>query len=457
MISTAPRIMNKFVLKIKAPEVLTGDRVYKELMSLQRHFTKADIEVKNAAEESKLMQVIERFGKRLRDVKLKHYNWPVATTAKVLEKMPELEELEIDFITGILSSKSEVGDVSSGTVFLKKLKKLTVGEDWGVFALIKAPMLLKLRVEGDSRKDHIPPNFEDFLRNSPKIESLHIEGEKFPEEIGSIFPYQLKELELCWFDEITDKIKGFLQSQAPTVEKLRVASNSSVLEIVLPMFKRLTSLEVLGLDASEEFYKHLKPMPLLTDLVSDCGFPSEAALRAFLGNCPELKSLDISDDLVHDHAGFSSDTLEFIAGNNKKLELLNMNSFESSSPCSYKFEHLQALALKTTGNAEFLRGFLEANPTIETLYFFFPDYLSGDYENIADLVGLPNVKRVEIGADCYEPEDLQDIYEHMVKKFTKTSTKVELGITSEYEQAVIITKEAQTKGTKRRRSSSIES
>lgn len=114
------------------------------------------------------------------------------------------------------------------------------------------------------------------------------------------FSFQIKRLTCLGGLDVTFKInkksRKFLLSQAAMVKKLKANSDDSEFyEIVLSKFKLLETLDFdfRKIVASQDFYRNLKPMPLVTKIYFRGGFSSATALRAILGNCPNLLCLEL--------------------------------------------------------------------------------------------------------------------------------------------------------------------
>lgn len=112
-------------------------------------------------------------------------------------------------------------------------------------------------------------------------------------KINPGFPFQLKKL-FCYVD-LDENIRKFFRSQAGTIETLEAECFTSEFhEMVLTKFLRIRSLKTNfdRLEASPEFYRNLKPLPLLTKIISERGFSSRAAMRAVLRKCPSFQYLN---------------------------------------------------------------------------------------------------------------------------------------------------------------------
>lgn len=364
--------MKKFILKIR-PEIFhlpyNGEpsEQFKQLMTLERHFTSADISDlhfhKNIA-KSLLIDVVERFGKWLISFNLEYTNLTLQTMLDLLKQMPELESLTLSYrdpdIYGDRVSEADIFDFDPVT--LKKLKKMWVGSDWNVFRLIKTPELVDLKVRA-SDTNFNSQGFESFLKASPKLESLEVEGIDLFGKMSSEFPFQLKRLicSSCNCDKLGNSAKEFLVSQAATVEEMKAdCDDSELYEIVLSNFKQLAVLDFNfnKLTASDEFYKNLEPMPLVTKLDSVKGFPSDIATRAILGNCPNLESLDcMQDENISKH-------LDFIAEHNRNLKFLEVLTIRATN---VRFQSLADLTVGHVEDADQFIAFLKTNPTITML------------------------------------------------------------------------------------------
>lgn len=407
MISTEPKIMEKFVLKIHSYQEQMSDEKFEELLSLKRHFMSSKI-IFLENDESKLVEVAKRFGKWLKNLKLTYDDWTAETAVKIFENMPELEELEI------YSRDRKVADLSTGLVLLKNLKKLH--GDWNVLTLIEAPMLEELNAFGQT-SDLNSTKIEEFLKVSPKLQTLKVDH-NFLADLGHSLPFRLKILETNGgYFHLSDNIKRFLLSQAATLKTLEANSDDSeFLEIVFTKFKQLKKLttDFSTLMASDEFYENLEPMPLLKEITSLNGFSSETAMKAVLKNCPELEKLEIfGNTLSHDH-------LELIASHNKKLKFLSTSSIGHSSAT---FQHLQSLELTNVKNADHLLAFLKQNPTVEILVVRNQFDLRDKINFLIDLISETNLKQATIRS---QKDD--EVCNSIMGRF-ETSKKITLEIT----------------------------
>lgn len=404
LVSTSSKVMSKFVLRI-CRNAEAAQRVpdikFEHLMSLERHFTSAYISWKG--DGSKLIQVIERLGKRIKKVELKYKNWSSETIVEVLEKLPELEILYIEHWG------REVVETSANSVLLKKLKKLQVNAAWEIFFLIKTPMLLNLTLI--SMKEGLDLRIiGDFLKNSPKLESLTASC-KILGVFGSNFPIQLKKLELDLDFDFNENSKQFLLSQAEFLESLDArCEDSKFLELVFTKCKRLKSLntDMSTLAASRSFYENLKPLQLQEIISIGNGFSSEIAMQAVIKNCPELKKLDIFRCYLPENY------FKFMANSNKKLQSLSMHTIKNPGA---SFEHLKTLKLTTIVNMKHLLDFLKANPTIENLNI---RSLPKDFKNVEALGGLvdgTNLKHFNVGG---EDSLLKKIFNMFSSRFAST-------------------------------------
>lgn len=89
--------MEKFVLKID-PDFLSGDKgkpnkKFHELIMLGRHFTSAEIRVEKKYFKKRLMDVIERYGRRLINLKVVSEVLTSQDMLEILRLTPKLEEL----------------------------------------------------------------------------------------------------------------------------------------------------------------------------------------------------------------------------------------------------------------------------------------------------------------------------------------------------------------------------
>lgn len=343
MISTKSSIMKKFILKVNQGDLLPDEsgrpnKKFHQLMSLRRRYRSAeiiDIRISNIRRISP-----KNFGPRM---------------FQLLQHWPELEELTID--NGLI-------DDLVPQVNLKKLKKLAVNGDWSSFQLIRAPALTELDAQY-CWSDRYLGSFESFLKASPKLESLKVFMFDLFERMQPGFPFRLKKL-VCWsrlfnYHDLRENARIFLLSQAATVETLVAFHDDSEFhEIVLTTFKRLQFLksDLEKLIASEEFYRNLKPFPVMKEIICIEGFSSKTALQAVLGNCPKLVRLQA------DNCQYLSNNLEFIAEHNRNLEHLGIRTIKA--PIA-KFSHLRALSVREVEDADRLIAFLKTNPTIETL------------------------------------------------------------------------------------------
>lgn len=454
--------MNKLSLRIEFMS-MTHEK-FEELMTLKRCFKTAKIFV-CCELESRHMQVIEKYGERLTNLELKYCQR--TDVAKILEKMPKLETLVIK----IGKHEEFVAKPSKAPVLLAKLQKLTVVNDLDEFLPIKAPMLLNFRHEAfyDFFHGSTPGIFENFLKSTPKLESLHLKQIDALGKIGSSVPYQLKKLVIESFIYLTDDIEQFLLSQAATVETLEAyCEDFKFFEIVFTKFKRLKSLktDLFIFDASEEFLEQFQPMPLLKELSHSIGDGlkntcclSEPSICAILKNCPALEKLDIHEKLSPFFKRYFSptgdkeiiaDNLDFIADNNRKLRFLSIRSINSVKSSEARFECLQHLELDTVDDVAHLIAFLKENLTIETLVVRIRWHFLNHPENLDALIELTNIKHVELRAANRLSDKIFDV----IKKRLGTCGKVNFD--SDLLQ-IDITIETQQKGFKRRRSYSLKS
>lgn len=138
--------MKKFYFKIKpdyrSPDSTWSDEKFEQLMSLERHFTIAYVCVEQKVEQSRLMDVFERYGGRLINLELEFENLTYQVLLTLLQKVPKLQKLK-------LCGNRHPDDRTVGSVTLKKLKKLVLRCDFDPFQLIDTPALITLSTSDD--------------------------------------------------------------------------------------------------------------------------------------------------------------------------------------------------------------------------------------------------------------------------------------------------------------------
>lgn len=273
--------------------------------------------------------------------------------------------------------------------------------------MIKAPALEELMTHG-SEHNFNPESFENFLKACPQLNILVVDLALFG-RISSAFPFKLKLIySPCKSFTLNENIKNFMLSQAASVESLDVKSDDSEFHEIV--FSKFTQLKLFHssmdkLTASADFYRSLKPLPFLEDIKCNRGFSSVNALRAVLGNCPEVHTItcrECNDLLNH---------LDFIAEHNKKLEILTITTIGATNAI---FPCLNNLKLMEVVNADNLVGFLRNNPTIKRLGMRWLDghHLEGDL--LGFLMNETNLKRVIITCDAFT---IQQVYEAIKCEF----------------------------------------
>lgn len=305
LISTTQAIMNKFVLKVglkvfPAHSTFYDSEKFKQLMTLERHFTSAHITDLHTYEKyvkNPLVSVAERFGKSLINLTLEYWHIPSHIMFELMKQVPEVQKLTL--ICGRprhCDDEKPFSDKFIGRLPLKKLKSLFVASDWNVFQHIKAPELLELN-NRVSATNFDPNSFENFLKASTKLQSLMVDDIKIFANMSSEFPFKLTKhfsysVSRGWLNENT---KRFLLSQASTDTLEARHLDLKFHEFVLTYFKRLRFLNCNfeRFQASQEFYKNLEPLPLLIEVISREGFSSETVQRSVFGKCLKLVSFHL--------------------------------------------------------------------------------------------------------------------------------------------------------------------
>lgn len=401
--------MNKLVLKLESDVLSPNGDIsnFNQLMSLQRHFTDLDISIIENFVKSRLTDVVERYGSNILNFKLESAVLDLKVISEILTHVPELEELSLDFWVPYNRREMPVADNSVGTLTMKHLKKLAIDEDWNVFQLLEAPALVELETRG-SVKNFNAKSFERFLKACPLLESLEVYVDLFGKmEPG--FPFHLKKLTTSYNSfRLNDNIKKFLLSQAASLETLEAdCDDSEFHEIVLTRFKRLRTLKsnLSKLTAPPEFYQKLQPLPLMKELASFSGFPSEIAAQAILRNCPALVKLECYGDKI------LPNQLDFIADHNKSLEVLKISTIRDTAA---RFQCLKSLTVSRVENAEHLVAFLKANPTIETFEIRYLDEDDVSSEALGALINETSLKHVEIEG---EDSAINEVYKKIKSGF----------------------------------------
>lgn len=401
--------MNNFRLKVDQ-RVLSSLKGYKrkdrfrELMTLERHFTSAGIYIPENCLKSRLTDVVERFGKRLTKLELESEILTAHEMLRLLKVIPELQELYLS-----LGNPEDCTEDFQGSVQLKKLEKLTLVDDSRVLRFIKAPKLVYLEVEGKNFNQQI---FESFLKACPHLETL-----KAGFEITtSDFPFQLKALSCSQtFINCNEIMKNFFLSQAKSLKTLEAScADSEFLEMVLTNFKHLNILksQFEYFDAPQDFYRKLKPLPLLTEVVSYGYFSSATAIRAVLGICPELVTLGcFTDEDVPNH-------LDFIANTNEKLEFLTVSTIRATT--NARFPCLKTLTMERIQDEDHLTAFLKANPTIETLCIREVYEFKLTRQTLDILMNKTGLKHVKINES--DEFTVDTVYNKIKKKFGNWKT-----------------------------------
>lgn len=193
--------MKKFILRIAEGFIIKSvfckhDGKFEELMNLERHFTSADVFVSGNLGESLL---IERFGTRLTELKLTYRNVPPKALLKPLKYAPNLETLTMTHVCDY-QCQNRFTNIIADRVVLNKLKKLVVIQDWTVIRLIVAPALVELETPAidcsgnlNARSPQTLTSFENFLKNSTRLESLKVNIELF-RRMSSKIPFKLKKI-----------------------------------------------------------------------------------------------------------------------------------------------------------------------------------------------------------------------------------------------------------------------
>lgn len=384
--------MNKLVLKIES-DVLSYHRTNEKLklvMNLEMHFTSADVIVDKHFDATRLMDVLEQFGRRFVYFKLKSPQFiSPLTLLEFLKQMPELKQLILDFSQVNHTGRPQRADSSIEALSLTKLKKLVVKGDFDVFQLIDCPSLQDLHTE----EGIYNPKMEKLLKASPNLEGLRtnlsVIGRMSPK-----FPFKLRKFHcpksIIIFDE---NVAKFLWSQAASMETIEVeCHNSEFHEIVLTKCKRLRilSCDLRHLKASEEFYQSFQPLPLVTEINSNYGFSSESATRAVLGNCPKLVKLKcLGDKALPDH-------LDYIAVHNKNLQVLETYTIRDTDA---RFQRLKTLTLEIVEDADCLNEFLKANPTIDTFRIVSLSDSQFSDKSLGSLINETSLKHVHLKGD----------------------------------------------------------
>lgn len=432
--------MKKFILNISGFYLYPcNPEKFAELISLERHFTTLDMVVHENVVESQVMDLIERHGQRLIDLKLIYAGWTPQAMQKILKHVSELETLSLSLLN--CRPDSQQADNTGDPVTMRKLKKLSVTGHFDIFQLIQTPILVELKALG-TETDSNRRSFENFLNSSMKLESLEISPGVF-DRIRPRFPFRLKSIILPMRSSaLNERIEEFLLSQAATVETLEVECDDSKFhEFVLKTFKQLRTLKSnlhMLAATSQYFYKDLKPLPLLTEIRSYRGFSFDTATRAVLKNCPNLLKLKCSlDRTLPDH-------LEFIADHNKSLKELSVRTIKETNA---RLHNLKYLTLHEVGNADHLIAFIKSNPTIKNLRIqnLSPDGL--DSEKFCTLITETRLKHVEVVEVCHATKHA--IY-HKVKNRFKNSEKIDCIINFYETLKVYITRKKTKKGAKRK-------
>lgn len=382
--------MKKFVLKIEEDvfSPYTDEKCddFTQIMKLKRNFVDLDIRTDLHFVETRLLKVVEHFGEYLALFRLESATLTLEVLWKILKNMLNLQELDVD----ICDEQKLIENNSLEILTMKKLKKMTVTERWNAFQILRAPSLVSLKT-GRSANNFNPKSFEGFLQACPQLESIEVGLELFGEmENTSGFPFNLKEI-IGSNDpfQFNEKIKKFLLSQAATVETLQGNCNESEFhEMVLLKFKRLHILNsnLSKLEASSDLCRKLQPLPLMTEIISYCGFSSESAMQAVLGNCPALSNLQCCDNITPKQ-------LDFIANYNKKLEYLMISTIKDTRA---KFPLLKLLRLERVSIANDLIVFLKVNKTIKFLNIESLNDHNLSSENLDFLINETKLEHIEI-------------------------------------------------------------
>lgn len=303
-----------------------------------------------------------------------------------------------------------------------------------VFKCIRAPALVELQLShincnvlphrGPSNSELV--DFKRFLKASPKLESLKVNPE-FLRGMTPGFPFKLKKI--IWSLSLntpswnfSGNVKEFFLSQAETLETIEsFCEDSEFHKTVLTEFPRLKSLKtnLHKLNASEEFYRNVTPMPTFREIESVAGFSSEAAMRAVLSNCPGLWKLDCIEDQV------LPNQLDFIAHHNKNLKALKIFAIRKTNA---SFQFLNSLTLNRIENIDRLFDFLMVNSTIETFHVLNLSRHELTDPSIKTLIYGFSFKHVTLNVTKPVAED---IYRNLKLHGTGTWESLELSASSE--------------------------
>lgn len=386
--------MEKFILKIERDVISRQEEEvnehFQQLMSLERHFTAVDVTCQQNFTKNQMVEVFERFGKRVTDLKLDcHQILSSQEVTQLLENMTALEKLTLHF-TKFVGDSRQFEDIPMPPVTFKKLKKLEVQGEWKLFRLVEAPALTDLHTPWGTVTGSDLKSFESFLKASPKLESLKTNIALFGDmEAG--FPFRLKKIFMWPGLKFDESVKKFLLFHAETVELLvTYCDDLEFFEMVLTKFIKLKYLtcQLNKFAASHTFNRNPKPLPMLSSIKSVGGFLSETNMQNVLGNYPQLTHLDCLNDrdqIVVNH-------LDFVAESNRNLEFLGISRLISTKA---RFPRLKTLHLYYLTNSAPLVPFLKANPTIENLRI---QWLARDYssDSLGVLINETSLKHVHL-------------------------------------------------------------
>lgn len=329
----------------------------------------------------------------------------------VLKQMPALENLDM-FNVRFTDSK----DSTDLEIFcLDKLQKISI--DYGsldFFRFLRSPNLKYLIVRGPpENQKHL---VTEFLESCEQLEVLELQkpmfDELFSEKINKAFKFNLKKLFInCHCCESNENFHQFLKSQASSLEELLIDFEKPSEELYETIFTKLNVLKTLKIATKtipieKSFYISLDQK---AENIKEIEFyfgsslESEGPVRKVLENCPNVESIDFSNDL----AEIGSKSLNFMASQNSKLKTLKLSCLKLNSAVESIFKNLKVLEIGEIEDVQTFLSFLTNNRTIESLKIGSGlEKLSQNEFNV--LLNHPNLTQLTTESEI---DDNQKIYE----------------------------------------------
>lgn len=394
MVANSSVILRKFKLKLDSNFWLPKVKLLR-LLSLQRHHN--TIELSDVVEaHSVLITVFQKFGPKLRSLKISNLKIDDFTLREVLQSSSHLEELFLSEVT-IIRKLSTVNPIN-----VVSLKSLTLQHcDWFIFKFFSKSQVTSLTIN-NYMNEGIRSYLVHFLSKQNGLKELTLHGTSSRvlfqhNDINENCNYNLNTFQMGRgfgrnSDSVNINIVNFLNLNAETLKNVEISvpNCEHISAFILTNLSNITSLtlDVRGLPRDNTFYQALvqeEPNQQL-EALKLCGlFFQLKFIKIILMKYPAIKSLELDD---WSNATSESDMLNFASVYFPNLQHLLIT--EISNGNNVRFAALKDLRVTNIRSIQNLINFIMMNRSVEALKIGFV-YIGQISHFIEELLKLRHV------------------------------------------------------------------